>query len=146
MRWHSHTHQAHTEDRGGVKLTFSEAVPRVDVPVINIHDVYTPVTHEVSLMAIALWADATVTEGSWSQEGDLQPLQELPPALCGRLDLRDLVLDSRAGHIPDTTQQLPLEPAGYPALCLTLPVKQGRIWPCYPLGSAGVLADTESKL
>lgn len=65
MRWHSHTS---TEDRGGAELTFSKAVPRVDVAVVNVHDVDTPVTHEVSLMAIALWTDTTVTSGRGSQE------------------------------------------------------------------------------
>lgn len=33
---------------------FSKAIPRVDVAVVNIHDVYSLVTHEVSLMPIAL--------------------------------------------------------------------------------------------
>jgi hypothetical protein len=67
--WHSHTHQAHTEDRGRDKLTFSKAIPRVDVAVVNIHDVYSLVTHEVSLMPIALCTDTTVTAGSCSQDG-----------------------------------------------------------------------------
>ena len=65
------TIQAHAEDRGGVELTFSKAVPRVDVAVVNVHDVYTPVTHEVSLMAIALWIDTTVISGRGSQEGGI---------------------------------------------------------------------------
>lgn len=69
--WHSPTHQAHAEDRGGVTLTFSKAVPGVDVAVVNVHDVYTPVTHEVSLMAIALRADTAVTTGTRSQEGGI---------------------------------------------------------------------------
>lgn len=54
--------------------------------VINVHDVYTLVTHEVSLMAIALWTDTTVTSGRGSWEGG------------------NLVSHSRAAHTADMTQ------------------------------------------
>lgn len=87
IEWHSHTHEGHTEDRGGDKLTFRKAVPRVDVAVVNIHDVYTLVPHEVSLVPIALCADITVTAGSCSQEVGMPTTTELPPALSGGLTL-----------------------------------------------------------
>lgn len=40
---------------GEGQLTLGKAVPRVDVAVVDIHDVHALVTHEVPFMPIALW-------------------------------------------------------------------------------------------
>lgn len=62
--------------------------------VVNIHDVYSLVTHEVSLMPVALCTDTTVTAGSCSQDGGTPTTTGTASCSVGWLDLRDLVSDN----------------------------------------------------
>lgn len=57
------------KDKG--QLTLGKAVPRVDVPVVDIHDVHTLVTHEVPFMSIALWGghESCLHAGALNKEG-----------------------------------------------------------------------------
>lgn len=77
-----------------MKLTFSKAISGVDVAVVNIHDIYTLVAHEVSLVPIALCADTTVTAGSCSQEEGTPTTTGTASCFVGWLDPGDLVPDS----------------------------------------------------
>lgn len=66
---------------GGRQLTLGKAVSRVDVAVVDIHDVHTLVTHEVPFMPIALQGE----HGSHLQASALSKDRTLPPtptALC----------------------------------------------------------------
>lgn len=59
----------------GEQLTLGKAVPRVDMAIVDIHDVHTLVPHEVPLMPIALWGE----HGSHLQVGALSKAKSTPP-------------------------------------------------------------------
>lgn len=62
-----HPSKSESGPRGGGQLTLGKAVPRVDVAVVDVHDVHTLVVHEVPLMPIALQGEY----GSHLQAGAL---------------------------------------------------------------------------
>lgn len=61
--------------RGGGQLTLGKAVPRVDVPVVDVHDVHTLVAHEVPLMPVALGGEP----GSRWRADALREARPAPP-------------------------------------------------------------------